>query len=56
MKEFFDIEVFVEADHVYMSKEDWRRVVEVLSSISENRLIVKKMTDEIMTRRTKILH
>ena len=39
--QILDIKVFVEDDYVYMSTEEWLKVVKVLSKISYNRSVSK---------------
>ena len=56
VKKCLDIEVYVEEDYVYMSVHDWQMIVNVLNSISENHLDIKKKDHDVVSRSSKTIH
>ena len=56
MKKYLDIEVHVENDYVYMSKRDWRRLVEVLKKISRANFELTEKEKHMLISGSKTLH
>lgn len=56
MKKYLDIEVHVDKNYVYMSKGDWRRVVEVLKEVSRANLELLKKEECMTISGSRMLH
>ena len=56
LKKYLDIEVYVEKDHVYMSKRDWQRIVEVLKKISRADFELTKKHGDMTISGSRTLH
>ena len=56
LKKYLDIEVHVENDYVYMSKRDWRRLVEVLKKISRANFELTEKEKHMLISGSKTLH
>ena len=57
-KKNLDIDVYINEDYVYMSTEDWQKIVKVLSYISHNWLVREEKNGEIdiLTLDDKVIH
>jgi hypothetical protein len=57
-KKNLDIDVYIKEDYVYMSTEDWQKIVKVLSYISQNWLVREEKNGkmDILTLDDKVIH
>jgi hypothetical protein len=57
-KKNLDIDVYINEDYVYMSTEDWQKIVKVLSYISQNWLVREEKNGkmDILTLDDKVIH
>jgi len=56
LEKYLDIEVCVDKDYVYMSKRDWRRIVEVLKKASRADFELIKKEEAVKISGSKMLH
>ena len=57
-KKNLDIDVYINEDYVYMSVEDWQKIVKVLSYISQNWLVREEKNGDIdiLSLEDKVIH
>lgn len=57
-KKNLDIDVFINEDYVYMSTEDWQKIVKVLSYISQNWCVREEKNGDIdiLSLDDKVIH
>ena len=57
-KKNLDIDVFINEDYVYMSTEDWQKIVKVLSYISQNWFVREEKNGDIdiLSLDDKVIH
>jgi hypothetical protein len=57
-KKNLDIDVYIKEDYVYMSTEDWQKIVKVLSYISHNWYVRKEKNGDIdiLSLDDKVIH
>jgi hypothetical protein len=57
-KKNLDIDVYIKEDYVYMSTEDWQKIVKVLSYISHNWYVREEKNGDIdiLSLDDKVIH